>query len=452
MRLLCVRALPEADLAEIARHLADCSECHRLLVSSLREHGLETPSFSLAPEFWLRHEHIDYDQLVELAEKILDESDRELIDAHLETCPACREDVRSLLAFRKEIEPELRVRYGPTAQEPQRGETALWTWWRGLAWKPAYAAAIVLIGIGLVIGIVVLRRSAANLVAQQTPPAQIKNGGISSTPSPENQAARNLPPSPAPTQPVQSPQPTSSPALDVKNREPLKRVENAGVIALLKDGLGTVTVDKAGNVSGLDEIPQKTRQEIGEALLAENIKTPATQTELGGGPIVLRGPDNRPTFKLRSPARTVITLDRPSFEWENLTGATSYRVSVGDVKGHEIAKSEELPADQTRWTPPTSLQRGEIYAWEVEATIDGKKIVSPGRSAPQMKFKILSASSAQELEQLKKARSHLALGVFYAREGMVSEAEREFQILVRENPSSSVLKTLFRQIKSWRQS
>jgi hypothetical protein len=145
-------------------------------------------------------------------------------------------------------------------------------------------------------------------------------------------------------------------------------------------------------------------------------------------------------------------LDRPSFEWENLTGATSYRVSVGDVKGHEIAKSEELPADQTRWTPPTSLQRGEIYAWEVEATIDGKKIVSPGRSAPQMKFKILSASSAQELEQLKKARSHLALGVFYAREGMVSEAEREFQILVRENPSSSVLKTLFRQIKSWRQS
>src|SRR5205807_5526638 len=167
-----------------------------------------------------------------------------------------------------------------------------------------------------------------------------------------------------------------------------------------------------------------------------------------GGPISLRGPCKSPTFKLLSPASVVIILVRPTFEWEKLVGATSYRVSVGDLKGHEIAKSEELPADQTRWTPPTSLMRGEIYIWEVEATIDGKKIVSPGRSAPQMKFKILSESSAQEFEQLKKAHSHLALGVFYAREGMVAEAEREFQILVRDNPRSSPVKKLLKQIQS----
>ena len=94
------------------------------------------------------------------------------------------------------------------------------------------------------------------------------------------------------------------------------------------------------------------------------------------------------------------------------------------------------------------LKRGEIYVWEVEATVNGKKIVSPGASAPQMKFKILSVSNEQELEQLKKARSHLALGVFYAREGMISEAEHEFQILVRDNPRSSVLKKLLKQIQS----
>jgi hypothetical protein len=211
-----------------------------------------------------------------------------------------------------------------------------------------------------------------------------------------------------------------------------------------------VTIDKAGNVSGLDEIPQDRRREILEALLAENIKAPATRTELAGGPLVLRGPDNSPTFRLRSPARTVIISDRPSFEWEKLAGATSYRVSVGDLNGHEIAKSEELSADRMTWTPPTSLKRGEIYVWEVEATIHGKKIVSPGASAAQMKFKILSVSSAQELEQLRKARSHLALGIFYAREGMVAEAEHEFQILVRDNPHSPVLKKLQSQIHSWR--
>ena len=70
----------------------------------------------------------------------------------------------------------------------------------------------------------------------------------------------------------------------------------------------------------------------------------------------------------------------------------------------------------------------------------------------KMKFKILSANSAQELEQLKRVRSHLALGVFYAHEGLVGEAEREFQILVRENPRTPALKKLLSQIQSWRRS
>jgi hypothetical protein len=299
-----------------------------------------------------------------------------------------------------------------------------------------------------VIGVALfLKRRAANLEAKQTQP-NVKIGAPTQTPTPENQSLVNMQPSPTPLPMDQKPGRAPRPPLTVKNRKSLTQPENAGAVAVLNDGFGTVTVDKAGNVSGLDEIPKNTRQEIGEALLAENIKVLATQTELGGGPIVLRGPDNRPTLRLRSPERTVIISDRPSFEWEKLAGATSYRVSIGDLKGHEIAKSEELAADQTRWTPPTSLKRGEIHVWEVEATIDGKKIVSPGRSAPQMKFKILSVSSAQELEQLKKARSHLALGVFYAREGMTAEAEHEFQTLVRDNPHSPVLKKLLKQIQS----
>jgi hypothetical protein len=303
--------------------------------------------------------------------------------------------------------------------------------------------------VALVIGVALfLKRRAANLEAKQAQP-NIKIGAPTQTPTPDNQSARNVLPTPVQVPSQELPQRASSPLLTVRNRESVKQSANAGTVAMLNDGPGTVTVDKTGNVSGLDEIPQNRRQEIGVVLLAENIKAPATQTELGGGPIVLRGPDNRPTFRLRSPARTVIISDRPSFEWEKLSGATSYRVSVGDLKGHEIAKSEELPADQTRWTPPTSLKRGEIYVWEVEATIDGKKVVSPGTSAPQMKFKVLSASTTQELDQLKTTRSHLALGMFYAREGMVAEAESEFQILAHDNPRSSVLKKLLKQIQSW---
>ncbi len=448
-----VSALPEQQLEIIAKHLAECEACHMVLSETLRrQRGTEGLNFTLAPEFWFRHDHLDYEQLVGMAEKTLDPTELEIIDIHLSTCATCREDVRSFVAFREQIEPELRVRYGPAASERKPSPVSVASWWRGLAWKPAYGAAAVLIGIALVIGVaLLLKRRAGNLEARHTQPSQTNIGAPGQTPTPDNQVVKKVQPTPAPVPSEQLPGPAPSPALTVKNRKPVNRVENVGAIAALNDGRGTVTVDKTGNVSGLDDIPENQRREIGEALVAQNIKPPEIATELGGAPIVLRGPGDGPTFKLFSPARAVIIADRPAFVWEKLAGATSYRVLVGDLKGHEIAKSEQLPADRTTWTPPTPLKRAEIYAWEVEAMLDGKKIVSPGTSAPQMKFKILSAGSAQELEQLKKARSHLALGVFYARHEMVAEAEGEFQILVRGNPRSPVLKRLLKQIQSWHQ-
>jgi hypothetical protein len=445
----CVSALPEEELIASAEHLAKCVSCHDSFIACLKlQKGSGQLSFTLAPEYWLQHEHLDYEQLAALADKTLDAEDRQILDTHLRACAMCREAVGGFLAFREQIESEVGVPSRSSVQEPAYTPASRFSWW-GLNWNPAYAAAVLLIGIALVIGIaLLLTRRAGNLEAKKTQPSQGVISPASQTPTPDNQAV-NVQPTPAPVPSEQLPRRAPSPALRVKNQESLKPLEKAVVVASLNDELGKVTVDKAGNVSGLDEIPQSTRQEIGEALVAENIRVPATQTELGGGPIVLRGPDNNPTFRLRSPARTVINLDRPSFEWEKPPGATSYRVSVGDLKGHEIAKSEELPADQAKWIPPTSLKRGEIYVWEVEATIDGKKIVSPGRSAPQMKFKILSENSAQELEQLKKTRSHLALGVFCAHEGMVADAEHQFRILVHNNPRSLLLKKLLKQIQSW---
>jgi hypothetical protein len=261
----------------------------------------------------------------------------------------------------------------------------------------------------LVIGVaLLLKRRAAGLEAKQIEPPQINVGPPTQTPTPENRAT-NAFPTPVPLPSEQLPRQVPSTSLTVKNREPVNRVENAVATAVLNDGVTTVTIDKAGNITGLDELPQTIRQQIGEAWVAEKIKARGIETELAGAPINLRGSGNDQTFKLLSPARVVIISDRPSFEWEKLAGATSYRVLLGDLKGHEIAKSEELTADCITWTLPSPLTRGEIYAWEVEATVNGKKIFSPGTSASQMKFRVLSARSAKELEQLKRTRSHLAL-------------------------------------------
>ncbi len=86
----------------------------------------------------------------------------------------------------------------------------------------------------------------------------------------------------------------------------------------------------------------------------------------------------------------------------------------------------------------------------VTALVDGKEIVSPSASAPEVKFAILSSNDWNELNQLKKSNSHLALGVFYARVGLVTEAEREFQKLIQLNPQSELSRKLLQSVRNLR--
>lgn len=447
MSLFCVRALPEADLTEIARHLADCSQCHRLLVSSLREHGLETPSFTLAPEFWLRHEHIDYDQLVELAEKRLDESDRELIDAHLETCPPCREDVRSFLAFRQEIEPELGVRYGPRMQSPLQSPVRQWNWWKGIVRRPVYATAVlVLIAVALAIGVIVFRNRTSVFEAwkgprpQMSPKSTPSAGGVVTAASPTITPPNNESASTSPTPTIEP-----SPKRSIEN--PAPQIGNSAVLAL-NDGRSTITLSKDGRVTGLDDVPPEIKRDIASALVAEKIAAPAVLNSLAPESTILRGNGNTGApFRLLSPGRIVIIESSPIFKWGQLAGASAYRVYVLDARGHQVAKSEDLSSAITEWRPIAPLNRGDIYSWVVIAIVDGKEIVSPGAAAPAMKFQVLTASDLEKLNELKATHSHLALGVFYARVGLLSEAEHEFQELVRLNPDAKATKTLLRSVR-----
>lgn len=98
----CVSALAEDELAAVALHMVECSECHRRFVKQLRrQRGSGRSAFSLAPEVWFRHDHLDFEQLVDLADEKLDQDLREIIDIHLSVCETCREDVRSFLAYRR---------------------------------------------------------------------------------------------------------------------------------------------------------------------------------------------------------------------------------------------------------------------------------------------------------------------------------------------------------------
>jgi hypothetical protein len=221
-------------------------------------------------------------------------------------------------------------------------------------------------------------------------------------------------------------------------------------VAVLKDGGGEVTIEKNGHVTGLEGVSENSRQYIARAALSERIEPAEVLRRLSGEPSGLRGDDDGPNeFRLLYPVRRVVTEDRPVFRWESLPGVSSYRVYVLNADGKQFGLSEELPPTQTQWKAPR-LRRGQVFSWLVTAVVDGKKLISPSASAPEMKFAVLSTAQFQELSRLKKSNSHLALGVFYARAGLLDEAEREFESLIKLNPQSELSRKLLQSVRSMR--
>jgi len=415
IKQLCVSALPEDELTAAAIHTTECPSCNERFIEELkRQRGSAPCRFTLEPQFWFRNDHLDFDDLVGLADNTFDEEMREIIDIHLSTCESCREDVRSFLAFREATVGEMNVSYGPTYYEPNEAIQGT-PWWQRLPIRPLYAAAaIVLVAVAVLIGAIVLSRRAGPLEANK-----------------QEQINRERSPSITPT--------------------PAPRSEDSAKVAVLKDAGGEVTIDRDGRITGLDEVSENSRQYVARAALSEQIAPSDVLRRLSGEPGGLRGNDDVPQgFRLLYPVRTVVTQARPVFRWESLPGVSSYRVYVLDQDGNQVSQSQELPPTQTQWEPPASLRRGRIFSWVVTALVDGKKVVSPSASAPEIKFAVLSTADSQELSRLKKSNSHLALGVFYGRVGLLNEAEREFEGLVELNPQSELSRKLLQSVRNIR--
>lgn len=419
-------ALTEDEAAAAAVHMADCQDCHQRFVAELNHQRGSIPfSFTLDPEFWFRDDHVDFDLLVGLADETLDQDTQEIIGIHLKTCETCREDVRSFLTFRKASAGEMNVSYARPDYESTQNLVAAAPWWRGLT-RPSYAiAAVVLLAIAVLIGVIALNKRSGPLEASN-----------------KDQANRGAERNPA-VSPSRSPDTVSTPS----------SAGNSAQVAKLSDGVGEVTIDESGRVTGLDNVSETSRQYIARAALSEQIQSADVLRRLSDQQSGLRGDDSDgKAFKLLYPSRRVVIEDRPTFRWESLSGVTNYRVYVLDANGDQVSQSEELPPTQTQWKAPTALRRGQIFSWVVTALIDGKDIVSPSASNPEVKFAILSSNDFNELNQLKKSDSHLALGIFYARVGLLTEAERELQKLMQLNPQSELARKLLQSVRNLRKS
>src|SRR5262249_23477688 len=128
-----------------------------------------------------------------------------------------------------------------------------------------------------------------------------------------------------------------------------------------------------------------------------------------------------------------------------------YKVYLASRATWTGVSSPLLSPSVLEWTPPTPLRRGETYSWVVSAITAQGELTIPAASEPQRKIKVLGERNFRALMKLKRQTgSPLVLGLFYARSGLIFEAEREFQRMVEKNTDSPLAKNLLDQVRSWR--
>jgi hypothetical protein len=207
-------------------------------------------------------------------------------------------------------------------------------------------------------------------------------------------------------------------------------------------------VDDRGNLVRVQPLPP----EVKKALERKAVSPPQFLAALVGKQgHLMGGAEGAQGFGVQAPIGTVVATTAPTFVWRPLEGATSYRVEVFDASGNEAARGEGLT--ETRWTPEKPLPPGRVYQWNVFALREGQEIdQAPKPPAPPAKFKVLEATNAAELERARRlyTGSPLTLGVLYAEAGLLDDAEREFDQIVKANPHSEVARRLRNSVRDLR--
>jgi predicted anti-sigma-YlaC factor YlaD len=403
------RLAPERLLA-VDEHLADCESC-RSQAGALSTHtGVLAEMLEADPA---EADHLPYEMFASYVDGTIDAVDREIVDAHTESCPTCYHELDDLL----ELKHQNDVSGQKAASVARWGAISRLRWIR-LA-VPAFAALL----IGLTIWWAWSGRRQNPPLAVDVPSANVIETAATPGLTPDNSEIANL------ANGTQAPNAEETPALIVLN-----------------DGNSHIELDANGNLKGLEN----TRLEgsVKAALTSQSITISPLLKELRPpGQVTMGESSSGVAFALTGPAGKVIETDRPQFRWQPLKDAETYTVVIYDNDFNKVAESP--PLRQTAWTSGR-LKRGTIYQWHVIAVKDGKQIKSPVMPAPEPKFKVLDANAANEIAAAKRSGSHLVLGILYANAGLLDESEREFQILARQNPNSVVVKRLLQKVRSGR--
>lgn len=137
---------------------------------------------------------------------------------------------------------------------------------------------------------------------------------------------------------------------------------------------------------------------------------------------------------LLAPFATAIRETRPTFTWRPVDGAAPYTLYIVDRNRKLVWRgSAGTGTSLTLPAAAPALVRGELYRWQVEATVQGAARLSDWDSFVVLDEPGLAAVTAAEQTY---GGSALLLGSLYEAHGLYSEAEAQFRRLAELNPSS----------------
>jgi hypothetical protein len=411
------RASSPSELLATMNHIALCEACRSQLSSEQKTRAaVESLQTDLRRQGLT--DHLTYEELAASVDDSLSSADREVAESHVDACSRCAAELADLRAFKAEMTTHPEIERRPAAAPTFLEKIIAFLRVPSIRIPVQLASAAIVLLLCVSVAILLLRKEPA---IREISELQQKDE------APTEQRAKPQPPSLIPVPPA------------------------AEIAETINDGGSVVTIDKEGNVSGLESLSPGYQRDVKAALKGRRVEAPSQLQELIGKAGVLMGSSGEANgFSLIGPVGAIIRTDRPSFHWKPLKGAAGYVVAVYDSGFNKVASSEAQ--SRTDWSPSSSLKRGETYSWQVTAIKDGNEVVSPAPPAPAAKFKVLDSASNRELEHIKRVHpdSHLVLGVLYQRAGLLDDAQQEFNIVHRANPTSELVKKLLRDVKSLR--
>ena len=423
------RTLNPQELLAVDNHLASCDVCHQRLTRTLP--GAAKPAISQSFESGGPF-HLDYKQHLEpYVDGTANDIDREIVDSHVALCSQCATDLGDLLAFKQQPVAAITG----DARTSSRWKQWLPQW--SLRPNPVWA-------MGAVVAVFTLVMVALWWNTYRT--SQRVERAESGSPTSEASEER---PSPAPTE--HTTQKNASPNPSPVNGANVVTSPREEPLIALNDAGGQITVNQRGRLEGLQELPPDLRESVERALATRRLRASPALTGWSTGAGNLRGElDKQSTFAPLDPTDVVIETDRPTFRWRALEGARQYIVTLYDAKLRQVGSSG--PVTGTEWTTQNPLERGVTYSWQISASRDEKTVVSPKPPLPEARFRILDQRAVATLAKLKESAgsSHLVMGVFYWKHGLIEKSEREFQALAEANPNSTAVAELLASIRALR--